>query len=510
MKKPKTLYICQSCGHESPRWSGRCPQCSEWNSLVETTPRSRPSGSSITSGSPPKRLSEIANRSANCLITSIAEFDRVLGGGIVPGSVILLAGEPGVGKSTLLLQVAAALEAGSSKLEAGREARNWNLPAGKAGLEKSSLQHPASSQASSVQPQASVLYVSGEESPSQLKLRADRLGIRAERIQVLSETDVDSIISLISQTETLEAGKWKLERKLEAGKWKNQASSIQPQFQHPASSLQLLIIDSVQTLATTDLNAGAGTISQVRECSQRLAQKAKETGIPLILAGHVTKEGSIAGPKVLEHMVDVVLYLEGDKFHSFRLLRTHKNRYGSDQEVGVFAMGDRGLSEVKNPSDVFLAERLESVPGSVVTATMEGTRPVLVEIQALATDTPLAYPRRTASGLGLNRLNLLIAVLQKHLKLPLQNKDIYVNVAGGFKVSEPAADLAVALAIVSSIKDKPIGPGMCVFGEVGLSGEVRKVSQSERRSKEAKKLGFSKVVNPENVKSVKEALQEVR
>jgi DNA repair protein RadA/Sms len=234
---------------------------------------------------------------------------------------------------------------------------------------------------------------------------------------------------------------------------------------------------------------------------------AKEKNIPLILVGHVTKEGSIAGPKVLEHMVDVVLYLEGDKFHSFRLLRAHKNRYGSDQEVGVFAMGERGLSEIKNPSDAFLAERLTGASGSVVTATMEGTRPVLVEIQALTTPTSLAYPRRTASGFDLNRLNLLVAVLQKHLHLPLQNKDIYVNVASGFRVSEPAVDLAVALAIVSGVRDEPIDSRTCVFGEVGLSGEVRKVGQSERRIKEAKKLGFSKIVSPERVRSVQEAVR---
>jgi len=392
--------------------------------LVETTVSPRPP---LAGRKQPKllNLSAVGSTVASRLATGIAEFDRVLGGGLVPGSVILLAGEPGVGKSTLLLQVAASVGA---------------------------------------------LYISGEESGSQLKLRADRLQVKADNIQILPETDVDVLLN-----------------------------SLNPQN-------FLIIVDSAQTLVTRDLSAGAGTISQVRECSQRLIQKAKQAGIPLILVGHVTKEGSIAGPKVLEHMVDVVLYLEGDKFHSFRLLRAHKNRFGSDQEVGVFAMGEKGLSEVKDPSNAFLTGRLGTVPGSVVTATMEGTRPVLVEIQALATSSSLAYPRRTASGLGLNRLNLLIAVLQKHLKLPLQNKDIYVNVAGGFKVTEPAADLAVALAIVSSVKDTPIDSSTCVFGEVGLSGEVRKVSQSERRTKEAKKLGFKKIINPESVRSLQEAV----
>ena len=433
-KPPKTIFICQSCDHESPRWSGRCPQCGQWNTLVETVVSTKISNIKYQISNPQLKsqsLDDVEISASKRISTGISEFDRVLGGGIVAGSVILLAGEPGIGKSTLLLQVAAS---------------------------------------------AGALYVSGEESGSQLKLRADRLRIKTDNIQVLSETNVDVLVSSLAP------------KSLKLPK--------------------LLIIDSVQTLTTQDLSAGAGSISQVRECSRRLAQKAKESGIPLVLVGHVTKEGSIAGPKVLEHMVDVVLYLEGDKFHAFRLLRAKKNRYGSDQEVGVFAMGERGLEEVKNPSDVFLAERAQNASGSVVTVTMEGTRPVLVEIQALATNSSLAYPRRTASGLGLNRLNLLIAVLQKHLKLPLQNKDVYVNVAGGFKITEPAADLAVALAIVSSVKDKPIDSKICVFGEVGLSGEVRKVSQSERRAKEARKLGFSKIISPESARSLKEAIKK--
>ncbi len=487
--KTKSIFICQSCGFESVKWSGRCSQCSEWNSFVETAvsvgaTRGSPAGRSRPT---PTNLSKINTQSSNRITTGIFEFDRVLGGGIVPGSVILLAGEPGVGKSTLLLQVAAAL-----------------------GNRQQALGNSTKKETSAYSLVPSALYVSGEESPSQLKLRADRLGIRADSIEVLAETDVDSIISVLeTQHQRLETGRSKLEGKLEAGKFGSPASSIKHPFEHQASSIKLLIIDSIQTLTTQDLNVGAGTISQVRECSQRLAAMAKEKNIPLILVGHVTKEGSVAGPKILEHMVDIVLYLEGDKFHSFRLLRAHKNRYGSDQEVGVFAMGDRGLQEIKNPSDAFLAERLTGAPGSVVTATMEGTRPVLVEIQALATSTPLAYPRRTSAGFGLNRLNLLIAVLQKHLKLPLQNKDIYVSVAGGFKVTEPAADLACALAIVSCLKDKAIDPQTCVFGEVGLSGEVRKVSQSERRIKEAKKLGFKKIISPESVRSLQEAVEKI-
>ena len=441
-KTPKSIFICQSCGHESPRWSGRCPQCSEWNTFVETAVSTKISNLKSQRSKPQlktQNLNEVATGAYSRISTGVGEFDRVLGGGIVPGSVILLAGEPGVGKSTLLLQLA------------------------------SSLIAPARPDTPDLPP---VLYVSGEESPVQLKTRADRLQIKAGNIQILPETDVDAILHALSTFYTL------------------------------------IIVDSAQTLTTQDLNAGAGTISQVRECSQRLAQKAKETGIPLILVGHVTKEGSIAGPKVLEHLVDVVLYLEGDKFHAFRLLRANKNRYGSDQEVGVFAMGERGLTEIKNPSDVFLSERLQNASGSVVTATMEGTRPVLVEIQALATPTSLAYPRRTASGFDLNRLNLLIAVLQKRVGINLQNHDVYVNVAAGFKVSEPAADLAAALAIVSSVKDNPIDSAVCAYGEVGLSGEVRKVSQSERRAKEARKLGFKKIISPEEVRSVGEAVRD--
>ncbi len=493
-KTPKSIFICQSCGHESPRWSGRCPQCSEWNAFVETAVS--PSNSKLKTqisnlNLNTQSLNEVAAGASDRIATGISEFDRVLGSGIVPGSVILLAGEPGVGKSTLLLQVATAV---TGHLEDGKT-DILDLDS----LKSRSLDQDVKRSKRQVQePQKSpffkksspyVLYVSGEESPSQLKLRADRLGIKAGGIQVLSETNVDAIVRLVEN--------------------RGQTSVLGHRSGLPPSDISLLMVDSVQTLVTGDLSAPAGSISQVRECSQRLAAMAKEKNIPLILVGHVTKAGSIAGPKVLEHMVDTVLYLEGDRFHSFRLLRAKKNRYGSDQEVGVFAMGDRGLSEVKNPSDAFLKERSGTVPGNVVTATMEGTRPVLVEIQALATNTPLAYPRRTASGLGLNRLNLLVAVLQKHLKLPLQNKDIYVNVAGGFKVTEPAADLAAALAIVSSVKDSPIDPQTCVFGEVGLSGEVRKVSQSERRIKEATKLGFKKIISPESVRSLREALKAI-
>ena len=449
MPKTKSVFICQSCGYELVRWSGRCPQCQEWNTFVETAVSAPRSGAR----KPHEELkllnlSVVGSTVASRLTTGISEFDRVLGGGMVPGSVILLAGEPGVGKSTLLLQLAAAI----------------------------STQHEANELGAK---ELSALYVSGEESPSQLKLRAERLQIDTSNIQVLTETNVDSIISFVSGTSGTSG----------------------------SSNSSLIVIDSVQTLATADLNAGAGTISQVRECSRRLAQVVKEMGVPLILVGHVTKEGAIAGPKVLEHLVDVVLYLEGDKFHAFRLLRAYKNRYGSDQEVGVFAMGERGLREIKNPSDAFLAERLKNAPGSVVTATMEGTRPVLVEIQALTSKTNMAYPRRTVSGFDYNRLLLITAVLQKRCQVNLQNQDIYVNVAGGFKVSEPAVDLACALAIVSSVKDKPIDSHTCVFGEVGLSGEIRKVSQSERRAKEARKLGFSKIISPESVRSVGEALK---
>jgi DNA repair protein RadA/Sms len=356
----------------------------------------------------------------------IEEFSRVLGGGLVPGSVVLIGGEPGIGKSTLLLQVAAAL--GGS-------------------------QHP-------------VLYVSGEESPQQIKMRAHRLGITGDPFYFLAETEVGQVL--------------------------NQADMMQPHA-------RALVIDSIQTMHTEDLTSAAGNVSQVRECASRFQRWAKSVGIPVFLVGHVTKEGSIAGPKVLEHIVDTVLYLEGDPFHTYRLLRTVKNRFGATSEVGVFEMQEQGLVEVQNPSEAFLAERMVNVSGSTIAVTMEGTRPLLVEIQALASYTSFGNPRRTVNGLDYNRLLLVIAVLSRRVGVSLAEQDIFANVVGGLQVEEPAVDLSAALALVSSVRDHPVPADLAAIGEIGLSGELRSVGQLEVRLNEAARLGFSRIIIPRRI-----------
>jgi DNA repair protein RadA/Sms len=407
----------------------------------------------------PQRLSEIKLADKTRISTGIGEFDRVLGGpstspsatssgpsgsgqgGLVPGSVILLAGEPGIGKSTLLLQAA---EAVSSK---------FNLPAGKSGVQSSK-----------------VLYVSGEESPQQIKIRAERLGIKGENLLLFPETDVDAICAQIEQEKPL-----------------------------------LCIIDSIQTLVTSDLSGTAGSIGQVRESAARLAKTGKNLGIPIFLIGHVTKEGAIAGPMVLEHLVDVVLFFEGERFYPGRTLRSFKNRFGPTDEVGIFEMAEKGLVEISNPSELFLHERDKEVPGSVIVPILEGTRPILVEIQALANQTSMAYPRRVASGFDPGRLSILTAIISRRLGLPLGNWDVFVNIPGGLKVREPAVDLGVALAIISSFKNKPLPRGSFAFGEVGLLGEVRRVLGEEKRVKEAKRLGFTQGISPGTCASLSQA-----
>lgn len=449
--KPKVSFVCQQCGYETPQWYGKCPQCGEWNSLVETVKEQAISHQlSVVSQRgtlTPQKLSEVRHIEKNRLKSGFGEFDRVMGGGIVPGSVTLLAGDPGIGKSTLLLHILAKIGG---------------------------------------------LYVSGEESAEQIKLRAKRLGVGGENISILAETNVEGIIG------TLEVGIEKVE---------NQTSNIQ--FQHPTSNFHLptslVIIDSIQTLSSSDLDGMAGSVGQIRHCTELLIAAAKTRGTPVIIIGHVTKEGTIAGPKVLEHMVDTVLYLEGERFADARILRTLKNRFGAVEEVGIFEMGEGGLKEVANPSALFLQDRVKNVPGSVVTVIMEGTRPMLVEIQALAVPSQLAMPRRVANGIDYNRLQLLVAILQKRLSLPLGTFDVFVNVSGGMKIEEPAADLAVAMAILSSFKNKPLDPKAAVFGEVGLLGEVRTTSAEERRIKEAKRLGFSTVISPVTVRNLKQA-----
>jgi DNA repair protein RadA/Sms len=424
MSKTKVAYVCQSCGSSFPKWAGQCRACGEWNTLVETIVDARASRAlrpSLAPTSQPQSLTSIRADEFRRLPVGIGELARVLGGGIVPGSVVLIGGDPGIGKSTLLLQASARLAA-----EIG-----------------------------------DVLYVSAEESAQQIKMRADRLGLAQPNLYIVSEVSLDRILSHIEE--------------------------LGP---------KLVIVDSIQAISSEELESSAGSVSQVKECATALLRLAKSNGVPIILVGHVTKAGAIAGPRVLEHIVDTVLYLEGDRFHAYRLLRSVKNRFGSTQEVGVFEMGEQGMTEVSNPSEAFLAERLPDATGSVIAVTMEGTRPLLVEIQALASTTSFGLPRRTSNGVDVNRLLLLVAVLSKRVGLRLFDQDLFVNVIGGMKISEPAADLAVALAIASSFQSIALPSDLAVMGEVGLSGELRAVSQLERRLNEAAKLGFRRCIVP--------------
>lgn len=431
MARIKRKYVCQDCGHETMQWFGRCPGCDQWNTLVEEaipTPAARPTrltrqaGLSGTRPIPLPQLTSIAHIRKT---TGSAELDRVLGGGIVSGSVILVGGEPGTGKSTLLLQVAASVAVDNQN----------------------------------------VLYVSGEESGSQIRLRAERLGIHRDTLLVLTETDVEAVVSHMI--------------------------ALQP---------ALCVIDSIQTMTHRDITSAPGSISQVRESASRIMSVSKELAIPVFLVGHVNKGGSIAGPKVLEHAVDTVLYFEGDRHANFRILRAVKNRFGSTNEIGVFQMGERGLEEVENPSSFFLAERPRQVPGSVVTACMEGTRPLLVEVQALVGPSPFGgTPRRQPNGIESNRLSMILAVLEKRCGLQLQTQDVYVNVAGGVRIEEPGVDLAVALAVGSSLYDRAVDADIIIVGEIGLAGEVRSISQADRRLGEAVKLGFKRCIIPNSV-----------
>lgn len=426
MAKQRTVFVCQQCGAESPKWMGRCHQCGEWNSLVETKFATPTGVEKIIPSAKPQKLSQIKSPVQKRIKTGIREFDLVLGGGVVPGSVILVAGEPGIGKSTLMLQLAA-----------------------------------------KVAKQISCLYVSGEESIQQTKARAQRLGLETQGTLFLAETNVESICA--------------------------QVEELKP---------KLFIVDSIQTCWTNQLLGATGSVGQVRESAAQIVKLAKQKNVPVFLVGHVTKTGGIAGPKILEHMVDTVIYFEGERFGSARLLRANKNRFGATDEVGVFEMTDHGLSEVTNPSRLFLRQRVKKTPGSVVVATLEGTRPVLVEIQALVVPTTLAVPRRIGQGIDSRRLQLIGAVLTKQLRLPLATFDIYVNVAGGIKIDEPGSDLGVALAIISSFKSLSFDPKIACFGEIGLLGEIREVSQMEKRKKEAKKLGFTTIVSPEKFASL--------
>ncbi|MCD6453298.1 MAG: DNA repair protein RadA [Dehalococcoidales bacterium] len=417
----KTIFVCQNCGKESLKWQGRCPNCKQWNTFVETRITASKTTSYVLPLNPPQELSQVAAEALDRIPVPLTEFNRVLGGGLVPGSVVLIAGDPGIGKSTLLLQVTALI----------------------------------------AQTMGRVVYVSGEETPHQIKLRSGRLGVVGEGLFLLAETNLEIIL--------------------------NQLEELSP---------RLVVIDSIQTIYSPEMDTASGSITQVRECTLRLMRWAKLSGVPLLVTGHVTKDGAIAGPRVLEHIVDVVLYLEGESFSSYRLLRSVKNRFGSTNEVGIFEMKTEGLVEVANPSLAFLSSRQTEAVGSVVVPTVEGSRPLLVEIQALTSLTSFGLPRRTANGVDFGRLLLIIAVLSRRIRLRLGNQDVIVNVTGGLRVGEPAADLGIALAIASSFSDREIASDLVAVGEIGLSGELRAVSQLERRVAEAARLGFKHCIVP--------------
>lgn len=449
--KTTTIYICQGCGYQSSKWLGKCPDCSAWNSFAEevrTKGKGAPSPS-MAAGAAPVPICDVESEQDERLSCGISEFDRVLGGGLVAGSLVLIGGDPGIGKSTILLQV---------------------------------MNHLAHSS-------GTVLYVSGEESARQTRLRGERLGINAQRLLILAETRLETILARISE--------------------------VAP---------RAVVIDSIQTIYAAGLESAPGSVSQVRECAGRLMVAAKRSGVPTFLVGHVTKDGSLAGPRVLEHMVDTVLYFEGDPGHAFRILRAVKNRFGSTNEIGVFEMKGEGLCEVTNPSQLFLSERPLGVSGSTVVTTIEGSRPLLVELQALVTPSSLGVPRRTTLGVDHNRLSLLVAVLDKKVGLHLSGSDIFLNAAGGARLNEPAADLGMVVALASSHLDRVVNPQTVIIGEVGLAGEVRAITQPEARVREAAKLGFTRAIVPSGslkqvsllkgmevvgVKSVQEALEQL-
>lgn len=435
MAKKKTKFVCQECGYESPKWMGRCPGCSTWNSMVEELEKSSRFVPGFNSNIKAKSekvipITQVEKLDQPRSNTGMRELDRVLGGGLVPGSFILVGGDPGIGKSTLLLQTSYQLA--------------------KSG--------------------APVLYVSGEESVEQIRLRAERLGALSEKLMVVSETDLSIIEQLMDQTKP-----------------------------------KLMIIDSIQTVFHPEITSAPGSVAQVRECTGQLMRWAKEMQITIIIVGHVTKSGAIAGPRMLEHMVDCVLYFEGERHHTYRVLRSVKNRFGSTNEIGVFEMKDHGLVEVDNPSELFLSSRPVGVPGTAVTASMEGTRPVLVELQALVAPTSFATPKRSTTGIDHQRVTMIIAVLEKRLGFFLQNQDAYINVVGGVRLDEPAIDLAVAISLASSFRDQATSPFDVFIGEVGLTGEVRSVSRIEMRVAEAANMGFKRVFVPEkNLRGLKE------
>lgn len=426
-KKAKTQFECQACGYISPKYLGRCPNCGQWNEMLEVKLQEEVSRNSRVSLAGKRttatKLGEVASKKEPRVKTQLGELNRVLGGGVVPGSLVLIGGDPGIGKSTLLLQVSQQLHQSGGK----------------------------------------VLYVSGEESAEQIKMRAERLSIEGNDFFVYPETDMSNIRQTIEE--------------------------LAPDY---------VIIDSIQTMMQPEISSATGSVSQVRETTAELMQIAKTNGIAIFIVGHVTKEGSLAGPRMLEHMVDTVLYFEGDRHHTFRILRAVKNRFGSTNEIGIFEMKERGLVEVQNPSEAFLEERIDGATGSAIVVSMEGTRPILVEVQSLVTPTMFGNAKRTATGLDYNRVSLIMAVLEKRAGLLLQNQDAYLKAAGGVKLDEPAIDLAIAVALASSYKEKGTKPTECFVGEIGLTGEIRRVNRIEQRVGEAQKLGFKKMYLPKN------------
>ena len=426
MAKAKTVFVCSECGNESPKWLGKCPACNSWNTFYEQKidKYTETNKAEKKINNTPKPLNTYVGQESDRTSTGYMELDRVLGGGLVRGSLILLGGEPGIGKSTLILQL----------------------------CEK-------------VQGEGKVLYVSGEESAEQIKLRADRLGVKNDDLLFLGETDIDIVKEAITE--------------------------IKP---------KLVIIDSIQTMYSDEISAAAGSVSQVREITSKIMRTCKAEQITTVIIGHVTKEGNIAGPRVLEHMVDTVLYLEGERYNTYRILRAVKNRFGSTNEIGMFEMKQEGMCEVTNPSDILITEREDNPSGSCIVASIEGTRPILVEIQALTSQTVFGLPKRTANGFDYNRLAVLIAVLEKRAGLSLGSQDVYLNIAGGLKLSEPAVDLGIISTVASAYKNISIPQNVVVMGEVGLTGEVRRINLIEKRLKEAEKLGFKKCIIPENNK----------
>lgn len=435
MPKQKKKYICSQCGYQSLKWMGQCPSCQAWDTFEESieVAESNPFGIPTTKKSPmdTNLLSSVEARELTRISSNIAEFDRVLGGGFVPGQVVLIGGEPGIGKSTILTQVAKSMT---------------NLP---------------------------ILYLCGEESPQQIKIRSNRMNYSGDNLHLFTDTNVDTLIA------TLES----------------------------RGDLKLAVIDSIQTLYSQDFTGIAGSVSQLRGCTQKLTMSAKKLGLPIVIVGHITKGGEIAGPKILEHIIDTVLYLEGDSQQMFRILRTTKNRFGPISEVGIFEMRGEGMVEVKNPSEIFLEQSETPTSGSCVTSIMEGYRALLIEVQVLTTKTSFGYPRRTTSGFNANRLQVLMAILEKRYKIDFSSHDVYLSVVGGMTIKDYAADLAVCMALVSSMKDKPLKKGTVVFGECGLSGEIRKVISQDARAKEARNLGFPNIISPNNVKSITQAMK---